>query len=115
MTATASVASAADACYDGKAKYDVRGYWMPEGRNWYAHTSSRCRDINIWPNTTQYAQVCFYSRSDYSPLYCQDGGAKKAEAGKWTVLASHVQDGQPFKIFFEYGDGDTRRTGVFAA
>jgi hypothetical protein len=115
LAATAPAASAANACYDGKANYDVRGYWMPEGRDWYGHTSSRCRDINIWPNNTTYAKICFYSRSNYALLYCQDGPAKKAEAGEWTVLASHVQDGQPFKIYFPYSNSDSRHTGAFAA
>ncbi|TXL88059.1 hypothetical protein [Streptomyces sp. IB2014 016-6] len=113
MAATAPAAGAADACYDGKASYDVRGFWMPEGREWFGKTSSRCRDINIWPNATNYARICFY-RSDASLLYCQDG-TKKAEAGKWTVLAFNVQDSQLFKINFPSSDPDTRHTGAFAA
>jgi hypothetical protein len=114
LAAAAPAASAANACYDGKANYDVRGYWMPEGRDWFGKTSSRCRDINIWPNSTTNAKICFY-RSDGSLLYCQDGPTKEAKAGEWTVLATNVQDGQLFKIHFPYSNSNSRHTGAFAA
>lgn len=111
MAVSAPSASAAS-CYGGAKWYDLEStYTVPAGRGKYV-TTSNCRDINIRPNATTYAKICFFAKADPDRLlYCQDGPYKTAVKHEWTVLASHVEDGQPFQVRFQF---DADRSGFVA-
>ncbi|MFC4468973.1 hypothetical protein ACFPH6_31385 [Streptomyces xiangluensis] len=58
-------------------------------------TTSNCRDIQIKPEFTVLVKVCFQSTG------CQRANTFAA-LDKWTVVATNVRDGVPFRFQFDY-------------
>jgi hypothetical protein len=112
MAVTAAPASAAS-CYGNSKWFNLESTWTAPGERGKYKTTVNCRDINIRPSATVYAKICFFAKSDPERLlYCQDGPYKTAKKGEWTVLAGHVEDGQPFQVRFS---ADADYAGFVAA
>lgn len=85
-------------CYGQKKKYNIS---IGVGVTGLMRTTSHCDDINIQSiNRNALARGCFYRKADPQELlYC--GSLKTVQQNQWTVLATNVQDDQPFRVQFE--------------
>ena len=101
MTALAS-------CYGGAAAYTKTSgtFQVPRGAGSFYRTSTRCTDINIKPNQTVWARICFEATG------CQSS-FKQVLRGQWGVIATNVRDNAPFRI--DFTNLDAEFTGVYAA
>lgn len=96
-------------CYDVATSYSKPdgGYYYPSPFHPLT-TTSRCSDINIYPNGSAYVAVCFVPSG--GSTHCN--GWTAVTANRWNVVATNVRDNT--KFFFAFRS-DASSAGFWAA